>query len=92
MKSKYQTKKGTRSRPYYSQKAKRATTRRTHKPHVYIQRHTTTRILASLVKVCTYNNDTQTWENPNGRFFLPTNQLITDIKSTKTHTKKKMKI
>jgi hypothetical protein len=64
-------------------------TRRTHKPHVYIQCHTTTRILASIIKVCT-NNDTQTLGNPKGRFFLQTNQLIADnIKSTrKTYTQR----
>ena len=39
-------KKGTSSRPYYCQNAKRTTKRRTRKPNVYIQRHTTTRILA----------------------------------------------
>jgi len=39
-------KKGARSRPYYCQNAKRTTKRRTCKPNVYIQRHTTTRVLA----------------------------------------------
>jgi hypothetical protein len=40
------TKKGTRFRPYYCQNVKRITKRRTRKCNVYIQRHTTTRILA----------------------------------------------
>jgi len=39
-------KKGTRSGPYYCQNAKRTTKRWICKPNVYIQRQTTTRILA----------------------------------------------
>jgi hypothetical protein len=64
----------------------------THKPHVYIQRHTTTRILASLTKVCTNKNDDHNWEQPYGRFFLPTSQLITDIRSTRKTCTKKNKV
>jgi len=39
-------KKGTWSQPYYCQNSKRTTKRRTCKPNVYIQCHTTTRTLA----------------------------------------------
>jgi len=58
-----------------------------------IQRHTTTRILTSIIKDYTNNNDAQTWEKSNGRFILPTNQLTTDnFKSTrKAYIKKKNK-
>ena len=82
--------KGTKARPYYCQNAKRTTKRRTRKPNVYIQRHTTTRILALIIKDCKNNNDTQTWEKSNGRFMLLTNQLTTNnFKSTrKAYTQK----
>ena len=61
------------------------------KPKVYIDRHTTTRILAQIIQDCTNNNDTQTWEKQNGRFVLPTNQLTTDnLKGArKAYNKKK---
>jgi hypothetical protein len=44
-----------------------------HKSNVYIQRHTTPRILAY-----TNINNTQSWEKSNGRSILPSNQLTTD--------------
>jgi hypothetical protein len=83
-------KKGTRLRPYYCHNAKRTTKRRPCKPKAYIQRHTTSRILAQIIKNCINNNDAQTWERSNERFILPTNQFTTDnFKSTrKTYTQK----
>jgi len=56
-------KKGTRFRRYYCQNSKTTTKRMTCKPNVYIQRHTTIRILPAIIKYSTNNNDTQTWEN-----------------------------
>ena len=34
--------------------------------------------IAEIIKDCTYNSDTQTWEKSNRRFIVPTNQLATD--------------
>jgi len=82
--------KGTRFRPCFCQNTKRSTKRKTCKSNAYIQRHTTIRILAEIIKYSTNNNDTQTWEKFIEHFILPTNQLNTDnFKSTrKDYTKK----
>ena len=64
--------------------------RRACKRNAYIQCHTTTRMLAYIVRDCTNNNGTHTWEKSNRRFILPINLLTNDnFKSArKAYTKK----
>jgi len=56
---------------------------------VYIQLHTTTRILAAIIKYSTNNNDTQTWENSlEVLSHRPISLLLINLKTRKYYTKK----